>query len=159
VREAGYKNINKGCRKIRHIERGEAPLAEEAGLAPTAKHERRLRRMESGECRFPMLDEFEVLTEALDISGPKAFWAYQKECRYYDDGVAPTIVARLMPAVYNRVSYPKNLSTQDVIEFAMEFSADEGFKVCVTFDDGRALYIEPNGDRSETWQGPSMTIG
>ncbi len=220
VREAGYKNINKGCRRIRHIESGEPPMADrrvferfahaldlqldelfgrieqrekmrrqeelerhklwvgtllnrareqkgwgveqtidKAGLSPAEKYARRLRRFESGEYRFPMDDELEALCEALEIPGLKALYARQKECEYYDRlDKKPRIVARLMPAFYNRVRYPEHFGTDRTLRFAADFSEEHGFRVCVTFSDGRAVYIEPDGYRFESNRQPTMTI-
>jgi transcriptional regulator with XRE-family HTH domain len=220
VREAGYQNTNKGCRRILHIERGEPPLADErvlerfahvldldldqlfeethereqkrreeqrerqkmwvgtllkgareqkgwsveeviekAELSPADKYETRLERLESGEYRFPMMDELEALSETLDIAGLKAFAAYKKECEYYDRiGKKPSIVARLMPAFYNKVRYPEHFDTDRILRFAEEFSAKHGFKVCVTLPEGHSVYIEPDGHRFESRRSPTMSI-
>ncbi len=221
VREAGYKNTNKGCRRIRHIERGEPPLADErvlrrfahvleldlealwdevrqrhrarleaereghelwlggllrrareeagltveetierAGLEPSARFERRLRKFETGEYRFAMQHELEGLCGALDIRELKAFAALQKECEYYDDlDGRPTVVLRLIPAFYTTKTYPDHFTTADVLEFASEFSAEKGLKVCVVFPDKRSVFIERDGYHFETWEPPSMSIG
>lgn len=221
VREAGYENINKGCRRILHIERGEPPLAdkrvlerfahvldldleelfdeirqreeerreeqskhqkvwlgtllkrarkqkgwniekvvEEAKLSPVDKYAKRLRYFESGEYRFPMMDELEALADALDISGLKALAAFKRECEYYDRlDKKPSIVARLMPAFYNTLSYPEHYDTERILRFAEEFSAKHGFKVCVTLPQNRSVYVEPDGYRFELPQEPTMTIG
>jgi hypothetical protein len=62
-----------------------------------------------------------------------------------------------MPAFYNQVSYPDHYDTDQVLRFATDFSAEQGFKVCVTFPDGRSVYIEPNGYHFESKQRPTMT--
>lgn len=78
-------------------------VVEAAGLEPADTYEMRLRRLESGEYRFPMMDELAALCEALEIRQLQAYAAYQRECEYYDrlDGRAQAVV-RLMPAFYNR---------------------------------------------------------
>ncbi len=221
VREAGYKNTNKGCRRIRHIERGDPPLAdvrvlrrfahvleldlealwravrqrhkarleaereahevwlgsllrsareeagltveetiERAGLEPRGRFERRLRKLETGEYRFAMQDELEGLCGALDIRELRAFAALQKECEYYDDlDGRPTIVLRLVPAFYTTKTYPDHFTAADVLDFAREFSADKGLKVCVVMQDKRSVFIEQGAYHTETWEPPSMSIG
>ncbi len=219
VREAGYQNLEKGCRRLIDIERAEKledervlerfahvldldlellwaevdrredarcaerrrrqkmwvgtllehareqkgwtlqQVVEAAGLSPVEQYARRLERFEAGEYRFPMRDELEALCDALDVPFKIGVHALAKECDFYDRlDAKPRVVARLMPAVYSELSYPGGVTTAEVLAFAAAFSADRGLRVCVTFSGGRSVYLEPDGYRFESWEGPAMYI-
>ncbi len=221
VREAGYENINKGCRRLSAIEDGspqphisvyerfahildidlellqeeleeirearrrrirqdmpprilgalfeqarrELNLTEEeivarTELEPTDHYERRLRRLDSGKARFPTDDEIDEFARALSLSPEAIGRAFEKERRYYDrrDDI-PFFILRAIPGVAINLSFPHPMSTKMHLDYATRYAADRKAKVCLVFGDGRSVYINPDGTRSECYEPPHMTIG
>ncbi len=148
VRALGYTNINKGCRLIQSLERGERrdmPLA------------RRL-------CKLYAVPEAALLeADRLDREAKLAafeVWVNQPE--------PPQMVVRLMPAVYVTVALPDGLSDHASLEsFACDYSRENRVKVCLMLNRRHRVWTNEHGSittRTETTPadypgGPSVCIG
>ncbi len=221
VREAGYKNTNRGCRRLRAIEnaspqnhisvyerfahvldidldeleeeleevredrrrriRQDMPprilgtLLEKArrrleltepeviartDLEPADHYERRFRRLEAGKARFPTAPEIEHFARALSIPAQAIRQAFEKERLVYDRcDDCPHLILRAIPGVAVTLPIPSRRSTKWYLEYADEYASHRRAKVCLVFKDGRSVYINPDGTRSECFEPPYMTIG
>lgn len=130
-----------------------------AGLLPQAHFAERLVHIEEGRYRFPTDEELDGLAEALGLEAKNAWGAFDEECTYYDGLPGkPRVVMRLIPAFYSTLRYPDGLSTREILEFAGEKSSTMDRKVCVILQDGKAVYIEPGGERFESERPPYMRL-
>lgn len=140
--------------------KAEMSVEEVASRTQGAVSPKRLHRLEGGRDRFPTDDEIEALAAALSIKEEAIRAVYERERRVYDEqDKAPKLVMRALPGFYVNVSLPQPASTKQQLDYAMEYSRELNKKVCLVFTDGRSIYINPDGERSETFDPPSMSIG
>lgn len=137
-------------------------LAKRAELED-ARSLKKLQGYEDGEYRFLPSALRRRLACALGISEELLSAATRKEWAFYDaDAAQLGLVVRVMPAIYNGLKFPDTLCALEVFEFARGFAARQNLRVCLTLDapktSPRALYIEPNGNYSESRRAPTMRL-
>lgn len=118
------------------------------------------RSLESGDRRFPADDDLRSLCEVLDLSVDRARDARSREFAYYDrmEG-RPEAAARLVGAILWGFDHPDGLSTEELVAFSHDLSADKDLPVYVGLQDGRCIHIRPGGERFESFSPPRVQLG
>ena len=123
ARRAGYKNINKGIRRITDIETG-------SDMFPKPAVYRRFIGLLG-------IDEWDVLQ------------AMAEDFDELDQPVPPRLIVRLIPSFYIQHPLPEGCTTEEAIAIAERVAQERDLQVCVTLTGIRGLYIAPSGARHE----------
>ena len=123
ARRAGYRNTNKGIRRITDIE--------------------------SGSDMFPKPAVYRRLIAVLGIDEYDVLQAMAEDFDELDQPVPPRLIVRLIPSFYVQHPLPEGCTTEQAIAIAEQVSRDRNLSVCVVLTRVRGLYIKPNGDRHE----------
>ena len=139
ARRVGYKNINKGCRRIATFERTGQVTAE------------LLRKM-----TFTLGIGSEVIEELLDED--------QREYRrWLSEPVKPYVVIRLLAAFYSWVELPEAVeSLEEAERFAAGLAKKHRLRTCLVWSRRISIYFTADGSVEgimEASPGPVMKIG
>ena len=133
VKAAGWRNIDRGLRRLDRIEGGDQP--------------------------FPLTALLQRFAPILGLDEAAMLAAMSEDFLELDQPVPPQVVVRLIPGVYTSLQLPGDCPTEEAIEIAAAYSARKSFKVCVVLSKIRGLYIEPDGSRFEAFGLPYSSIG
>lgn len=125
---AGYQNVNKGCRRLCEIERGEAEFPDERVLA-----------------RF---------AAALDIPDEDVRRAQRAEVARHDAPTNPEILVQWAPQIVAPLECSDKLSRRKALKVASAFARQNQKDVVVRLSELRRVYIDANGSRTETLEVP-----
>ena len=130
---AGYRNVNKGLRRLNSIEDGQTKL-----------HDSRI---------------VERFAAVLDIDDAATGVAFALDWQELDRPIRPYLVERLMPAVYRRHQLPEDCTVHDARVIAAKMSVETGHSFCLVLSQVRSVYFYPSGKTRESYDVPSMSIG
>lgn len=125
---AGYQNLNKGCRRLCEIERGEVEFPDERVLA-----------------RF---------AAALDIPDEDVRRAQRAEVARHDLPTNPEILVQWAPQIVAPLEGADKLSRRKALKVASNFARENHKEVVVRLSELRRVYIDPSGSRTETLEVP-----
>jgi hypothetical protein len=121
----GYRNINRGCRRIRQVE-------EDSGYC---KHEKLLSKLAA----VLKIDDETII--GLIEEDVDAYKQWEKA-----NPVDPHLVVRYMAAVYGRCKLPKNITTlEDSRKFASDKAVEMRFSVCLVWSHRLSIYYDQHG--------------
>jgi transcriptional regulator with XRE-family HTH domain len=130
---AGYKNLNKGLRRLGTLEDGQTVL-------PDPKIVERF-------AAVLKVDEADILmVSSLD-------------CQDLNRPITPYLVERMMPAVYRRHQLPEGCTVEDARSFAARMSIERERSFCLVLSRVRAVYFYPSGESCESHLVPGMSFG
>lgn len=130
---AGYRNVNKGLR--------------------------RLRTLESGQSSLPDPRIVETFAAVLSIDGTDIATASELDWQELDRPIKPYLVERLMPAVYRRHELPEDCSLEDARSMAARMAAETRRSFCLVLSRVRSVYFYPSGNTRESNYLPGTPIG
>lgn len=129
---AGYRNVNKGLRRLSMLEDGQILL-----------HDPRI---------------VNKLAAALSIDGVDIAKASALDWEELDRPIKPYLVERLMPAVYRRHQLPEDCTVADARNTAARMSVETGRSFCLVLSRVRSVYFYASGRRRESHHVPSMSV-
>ena len=133
VLSAGFKNANKGLRRLNSLEDGKTKL-----------HDPRT---------------VERFAAVLDLDEADIAVASALDWQELDRPIKPYLVERLIPAVYRRHQLPEDCSLEDVRSMAARMSAETGRSFCLVLSMVRCVYFYPSGIDRESHHVPCMSVG
>ena len=130
---AGYRNLNKGHRRLAMLEEGQNLLTDS--------------RIVERFAAVLGIDDADIATaSALDL-------------QELDRPIRPYLVERLMAAVYRRHELPGDCTESGARGVAAKLSAETGRSFCLVLSKVRAVYFYPSGKHHESHHVPCMSIG
>ena len=137
ARQAGYRNINKGVRRVQEFEMG-------------------------GDAHEEFLGKLAV---ALDVDDATMSDLIEQDRqaheRWLDEPVEPSLVARVMAAFYSSLSIPPDIaSQQDACEqYASAKAKELGLRVCLVWNRRLSVYFDRNGEvEGRHQEAPYMSV-
>ncbi len=124
-------------------------IARQAGYRNVAKGIRRVTNIEDGTDMFPKPAVYQRFLPILGLDECDVFQAMALDFEALDQPVPPRLIVRIIPSFYVPRDLPEGVSLDEAIAFARKVSAEEGHSVCVTLTRIRGLYIWPDGKESE----------
>ncbi len=146
-------------RRCAEIELSRREIAERAGYVNITKGMNRLRRLEDPKTYFPNRQVMERFAAVMGISEEEMDLALCTDFEELDRPVKPSVVARVMPAVYTAVKLPEDCSPEEAVEIAKQVSAETGMSCCVTLSKIRGVYVWKDGTIRESYGLPGSPLG
>ena len=130
---AGYRNLNKGLR--------------------------RLDMLEGGQTLLPNPSIVETFAAVLGIEKTDIAKASALDWQELDRPIRPYLVERLMPAVYRRHDLPEDCTVADARSIATRMSVKTGRSFCLVLSRIRSVYFHRGGTSCESTDVPGGSIG
>ena len=142
----------------REIGLGYKEVALRAGYRNIDKGMRRMEELEDGTNYFPHPEIRKRFAEVLDISEDAIESAMKENFRELDRPVEPQIIIRVMAAVYREPNLPPGCTREEAERIAERLSWEEGERCCVVLSHVRSLFYEPDGTKEEIYTVPAGGI-
>ncbi len=133
VLAAGYRNLNKGLRRLSMLEDGRTLLPDTRTVGKFAA--------------------------VLSIDDGDIAMALDLDWQELDRPIKSYLVERLMPAVYRRHELPEDCTVSDAHKIGARMSAETGRSFCLVLSGVRCVYFYPSGKQCESHHVPGMSIG
>ena len=130
-----------------------------AGYVKISKGMRHLQTLEQGQDLLPNLRLVEKFAVAIGISDADLTAAFALDWQELNRPITPSLVERLMPAVYRRHELPEDCTEDDARKIAAKLSVETGRNFCLVLSRVRSVYFYPSGKTSESSYVPGTSIG
>jgi transcriptional regulator with XRE-family HTH domain len=135
----------------------ETDLVHAAGFRNVQKGLRRLRSLESGRDLLPATQRYALFAKALGLSDDQVLLALASDFEEMDEPLPPRVIIRWLPAFYGQLALPDGCTVEEAVRLAEQFSRTKGYRTCVVLSRLRALYVEPDGSRKQMCGLPGST--
>lgn len=133
AKEIGYKNLNRGARRIIHLER-------EGGISKELLN----KISESLELNPEKVQELQRKDEE-DLRRRREAWVKKWEA-WVKEPVPMELIVRIIPAVYLKREIPEDIADRETaIEFAKKIAKTEVRKVCLVISRRESAWINEEG--------------
>ena len=124
-------------------------IAVQAGYKNIVKGIRRYSKLEHEHSHFPDPRMVERFAPLLGITEDEIDEANAADFQILDQPVRPSLIIRLMAAVYVNHKLPENCTVEQAVEIAKGIAVEKKMNCCVTVSSVRGIYISPDGTANE----------